>query len=213
MATFDQQMHAAAASASATSGGGSHPFGGARGLIWFATWVCAMAFDLVRIYRRREGATVRDRGSHRVFSVALPVIFAVLLAVPKALPGADIRPDSLAFAAGEAVFLLGFAVRGWAILTLGTYFTATVMTSPDQPVITSAPYRVLRHPSYTGLLLYIIGIGLIWDNWISLAAATVLMSIPLVYRIRVEEKALLEDLGDPYRAFASRRKRLIPFVW
>jgi protein-S-isoprenylcysteine O-methyltransferase Ste14 len=101
----------------------------------------------------------------------------------------------------------------WSKVALGRYFTYTVQTSSDQPVITSGPYRFVRHPSYTGILLIAIGIGAALGNWLGLGALTLLTLVALAYRIHVEEIALLEDLGDRYRTYAEHHKRLIPFVW
>jgi protein-S-isoprenylcysteine O-methyltransferase Ste14 len=80
-------------------------------------------------------------------------------------------------------------------------------------VITSGPYRSLRHPSYTGILLIVIGAGAVWGNWLGLGVLTLMTLVGLVYRIHVEEKALLEELGERYRTYAEHHKRLIPFVW
>lgn len=96
---------------------------------------------------------------------------------------------------------------------LGRYFTHTVMVSADQPVISTGPYRVLRHPSYTGVIMAALGIGLAAANWAGLAAVMVLILMPLVWRIHVEEKALLATLGDRYRGYAAQHKRLVPLVW
>jgi protein-S-isoprenylcysteine O-methyltransferase Ste14 len=111
------------------------------------------------------------------------------------------------------IFSSGEAMRVWSKVTLGRYFTYAVMTSNDQPVITSGPYRFLRHPSYTGILLIAIGAGATWGNWLGLGALTLTTLAGLSYRISVEERALLEELGDRYRTYADQHKRLIPFVW
>jgi protein-S-isoprenylcysteine O-methyltransferase Ste14 len=115
--------------------------------------------------------------------------------------------------AGIVIFSAGEALRVSAKVALGRYFTYTVMTSSDQPVITSGPYRSLRHPSYTGILLIVIGAGAVWGNWLGLGVLTLMTLVGLVYRIHVEEKALLEELGERYRTYAEHHKRLIPFVW
>jgi protein-S-isoprenylcysteine O-methyltransferase Ste14 len=107
----------------------------------------------------------------------------------------------------------GIGLRLWSFKTLGRYFTFTVMTSRDQPVINSGPYRVLRHPSYAAILLILAGIGISLANWLSLAALIGLPLIGLLNRIRVEEAVLSATLGDRYTMYASGRKRLIPFVW
>ena len=69
--------------------------------------------------------------------------------------------------------------------------TFSVMTSPDQPVVTTGPYRIVRHPGYTGVVLVVLGVGAVSGNWIGLAGWTSLVTIPLLYRIRVEEIALV----------------------
>jgi protein-S-isoprenylcysteine O-methyltransferase Ste14 len=105
------------------------------------------------------------------------------------------------------------ALRGWSFAALGQYFTFTVMVSSDQPVVTAGPYRVLRHPSYTGILLACMGVGLAAANWAGLAAITLLPLAILLWRIHIEENALLATLGDRYRTYASHHKRLVPLVW
>jgi protein-S-isoprenylcysteine O-methyltransferase Ste14 len=72
---------------------------------------------------------------------------------------------------------------------------------------------VIRHPSYAGLLLIIVAVGLFIGNWWSLVCLTVATAGGLVLRIRVEERALMQDLGANYRSYAATHKRLVPFVW
>jgi protein-S-isoprenylcysteine O-methyltransferase len=80
-------------------------------------------------------------------------------------------------------------------------------------VIDSGPYRFVRHPSYTGALIAFVGFGLCLGNWLSLLLITLPISAAFLWRIRVEERALLEALGDNYRAYMERTKRLLPFVY
>jgi protein-S-isoprenylcysteine O-methyltransferase Ste14 len=107
----------------------------------------------------------------------------------------------------------GVALRAWSFQALGQYFTFTVRASPDQQVVTAGPYRLLRHPGYAGGMLAIIGLGLMWGNWVSMATLAVLWLLLIVWRIRFEENALLTTLDSSYRAYASQRKRLVPLVW
>ncbi len=104
-------------------------------------------------------------------------------------------------------------LRGWSFKVLGRYFTHTVMVGADQPVISTGPYRVLRHPSYTGVMMAALGIGLAAANWAGLAVIMLLILAPLLWRIHVEENALSATLGDRYRGYASHHKRLVPLVW
>ena len=155
-------------------------------------------------------------GGARSRLAALAFLIATIAAVnlaPHVVPAATIRPEAVAFAVGLVILLGGLVLRGWAFKTLGQYFTHTVMVSSDQPVIATGPYRVLRHPSYTGLLLADLGIGLAAANWAGLAGLLLLTLTPLLWRIHTEETALMATLGDRYRAYAAQHKRLVPLVW
>jgi protein-S-isoprenylcysteine O-methyltransferase Ste14 len=86
-------------------------------------------------------------------------------------------------------------------------------TTAEQPVISGGPYRVLRHPSYTGLLMTVLGCALMVGNWFGLVACSAVVIAALAYRIRIEEQALIAALGQPYLDFTATRARLVPFVW
>jgi protein-S-isoprenylcysteine O-methyltransferase Ste14 len=177
--------------------------------------ISAAAFavgELSQALRVRRGATRADLRAEAIFRV---VFFAGILALPV---GRALMPDATIggawiFAVGFVVGWLGLLLRWWSFATLGRYFTVVVKTSKDQPIIDRGPYRVLRHPSYTGLLLAIAGCGLMLGTLVGTAAAVVLVSNALVYRLRKEELALTAALGDRYRQFAAGRARLIPYVW
>jgi protein-S-isoprenylcysteine O-methyltransferase Ste14 len=185
----------------------------AIGRVWLAVAVLAGVIELVGAGRRRAEATKKDRGSRMVIRICVLPGIVLLVLSPKIVPGADIRPPLVSVVVGIVIFSAGEALRVWSKVALGRYFTYTVQTSSDQPVITSGPYRFVRHPSYTGILLIAIGIGAALGNWLGLGALTLLTLVALAYRIHVEEIALLEDLGDRYRTYAEHHKRLIPFVW
>ena len=137
---------------------------------------------------------------------------AAAFIMPYAVPEANFHDDrGLVFGIGVAIFCCGVAVRWWAIRTLGEYFTFSVMTSRDQPIVTTGPYRYVRHPGYTGGTVSRFGLGLALGNWLSLVVVVLVPLIGTIYRIRVEEAALLESLGDDYQAYADAHKRLIPF--
>ena len=75
------------------------------------------------------------------------------------------------------------------------------------------PDRVIRHPSYAGLLLVIMAVGLFIGSWWSLVCLTGTITGGLVFRIRVEERALTGNLGDRYLSYAATHQRLVPFIW
>jgi protein-S-isoprenylcysteine O-methyltransferase Ste14 len=177
------------------------------GVVWGVVAIAVLVVELAGALRRRPGATKRDRGSLIVLRVCTVPALVLLGLSPRIAPALEIRPPLGSVIIGLVIFSAGEGLRVWSKLALGQYFTYTVMTSSDQPVITSGPYRILRHPSYTGILLIVLGVGAVWGNWLGLGALVASSALGLGYRIHVEEHALLQELGDPYR------KRLIPFVW
>lgn len=171
------------------------------------------AGELLQALRIRRGAAPVSLRAETLFRV---MFFAGILMLPvgRALaPGAVIGGGVWLFALGVVIGWLGLLLRWWSFVSLGRYFTVVVKTSEDQPVVDRGPYRVLRHPSYTGLLLAFAGVGLMWGNWISAVGAVSFVLVALIYRLRIEERALGAALGDRYRKFAATRARLIPYVW
>ncbi|WP_217709551.1 isoprenylcysteine carboxylmethyltransferase family protein [Amycolatopsis sp. Hca4] len=168
--------------------------------------------ELVQAFRTRRGAKLVDVRAEIVFRV---MFFGAILWWPV---GRAVFPDAgiggaWRFPLGTVIGWLGLVLRWWCFVSLGKHFTVTLQTSEDQPVVQRGPYRVLRHPSYTGLLLVFAGGGLIADNWVSAAGAGAVLLVALLYRVRIEERALEAVLGDRYRQFAASRARLVPFVW
>jgi protein-S-isoprenylcysteine O-methyltransferase len=177
----------------------------------FAAWVLG---ELWMQWRRRlpAGSTGRDRGSMTVLVALVWSGVVVGLAAAVVVPGADIRAGSRAlFSGGIALMLGGLVLRWYAVAVLGSAFTVTVGTRVEQQVVARGPYRWVRHPAYAGSLLTILGILLCAANVVALLA----FALPLAgyaYRIAIEERALVEGLGDQYREYMRRTRRLIPFL-
>jgi protein-S-isoprenylcysteine O-methyltransferase Ste14 len=181
-------------------------------------WAAMELAEIVRGRRSRQwrgrGAPARQRGYWVAAGACAIAATAVTYLAPPAFPATAIRPGAAAFAVGVAVMLAGLGLRGWSFLTLGgRYFNFAIAVSPDQAVVTSGPYRLLRHPGNAGFLLLCTGVGLTCANWVALAANTLLTLAMLVWNIRVEENALFAVLGDRYRCYASGHRRLVPLIW
>jgi protein-S-isoprenylcysteine O-methyltransferase Ste14 len=104
----------------------------------------------------------------------------------------------------------GLALREWAIIKLGRFFSRTVQIETGHRLITDGPYRLLRHPAYTGMVLIYFGIALSLGSWLGAIAALVMMLSATWYRISVEEKVLIEAFGDEYRDYMKRTWKLFP---
>jgi protein-S-isoprenylcysteine O-methyltransferase Ste14 len=181
-------------------------------VLFYATIVVWVSLELRQSLTRRPGATKTDGGSFLLLRISYPLGVFLAIVVAKR-HGLRIHPHLGATWLGLVLLWCGASLRLWSFKTLGKYFTFTVQTSDDQTIIDTGPYRVLRHPGYAGILLAITGIGFLFDNWGSLLVLLVFLTLPLIYRIRVEERALSRDLSGNYQAYAAGRKRLIPFIW
>ena len=115
--------------------------------------------------------------------------------------------------AGLVIAAIGIALRLWSILTLGRFFRCVIVIQPEHQVVDRGPYRVLRHPSYTGLLVGVLGLALALDDWVALLAAVLLSLAGLLVRIRAEERALLAAMGEQYADYMARTWRLVPGLW
>jgi protein-S-isoprenylcysteine O-methyltransferase Ste14 len=165
--------------------------------------------------RRRRlpaGATDHDAGSKWLVIASVWTSVAIGMWIAFLVPGTAIRSGRIAvFVVGLLLMLAGMALRWYSIRVLGASFTCEVSTSPGQVVVESGPYRWVRHPSYTGGLLTLLGVLVCCVNWASLAALIVAVA-GYAYRIGIEEKALETHLGAAYADYMRRTRRLIPFV-
>lgn len=185
-------------------------------VLYAALFVCFAPEWVGSLFQRPEhGAVRRDRGSHALLLVASAAgVVAGFFLVNADFPGTTLtRAQPLVFWTGIALMLSGLAFRWYAIRVLGRFFTRDVATRPGQTVVEAGPYRLIRHPSYSGALLMFLGMGLAMTNWAALLAIMIGTGIGYAYRVHIEEQALCADLGQPYRDYMQRTKRFVPFVW
>jgi protein-S-isoprenylcysteine O-methyltransferase Ste14 len=166
------------------------------------------------VARRRDGAAPQDRWTKWI------IVLASRIAILAAFAIAVLAPALRAFAntwwtlgLGVIVVLAGVALRAWAIVTLGRYFRREVTIEPGQRLVRSGPYRLLRHPSYTGILLSVGGLGLAVGSWVGAAVAVLIMFAGMLPRIHVEEHALAATFGAEYDDYARSTARLVPSIW
>ena len=185
-------------------------------LIWktlYWAWILTEVLVLVVTRTRRGGGDVQDRGS---LIVLWTVIFGAMFG--GSWVGAVYQPAM--FPAGHwlryvclGLLMLGLAIRWSAIYTLGKSFSANVAIHSTQRLNQSGLFRVVRHPSYSGLLLIFLAMGLNTHNWLGLGIIVLLPAAALVYRIHVEEVALTGAFGAEYVEYSERTKRLIPGIY
>ncbi|HEX4401471.1 MAG TPA: isoprenylcysteine carboxylmethyltransferase family protein [Galbitalea sp.] len=180
--------------------------------IW--AWIVLEVVLSVRDVVRRKGSIANDRGTR------IAITFGLIVAYGAAVVAALLvrQQEWLALGGwhlitGEVIAWAGLGIRIWSIVVLGRSFRLTVEVDSDQAIVDRGPYRWVRHPSYTGLLILAIGFGIALGNWVSLVILIVLPPIVILRRIRVEEAQLIAVLGQPYVDYSKRTKRLVPGVW
>lgn len=178
------------------------------GLLWGASELC-----LTLAKRSKSDATSKDR--HSLGLIWLVTLTAIALGIGAAyrLHACNLPWPKLVFGFGFCLFVLGLALRWYSIIYLGRFFTTNVAISADHHLIDSGPYQFVRHPSYTGSLLATLGFSLSLENWASLLIIFVPCCAVTLWRIHIEEEALVEGLGEQYCSYRQRTKRLIPLIY
>jgi len=178
----------------------------------FWGWLAGEILLAVFTRTRRGEGKVQDRGTKMILWVVIFISISALDSVQRLAPaemssGAWIRAVSL------ALMIVGITIRVAAILTLGKWFSTNVATHASQTLQRSGLYSVVRHPSYLGMEIIFLAIGLHTRNWACLAVVVILPTLAVLYRIHVEEQALLRAFGASYADYSRTTKRLIPGVY
>jgi protein-S-isoprenylcysteine O-methyltransferase Ste14 len=196
----------------------SPPFSLPWAIAFWGTYVVAFYVSEASVVRHTK-ATRGDGPSVRQDSLTGLTIFA-LVAKLVALVLAWFQVGEVSFAAkpwlfglGIGFMLLGAALRQHCFRMLGPAFTIEVRTAPDQEIVDRGAYKYVRHPGYLAAIIMLLGFGVATTS----LAAVAVMLIAAVYvylrRIEMEEAALEQTLGRKYTEYASKRKRLVPFLY
>ena len=192
---------------------GIRPFGSEilRDLYVAALYLLALSECVILILSRRNSAGEKksaDRGSRAAIVCGFAAVgFVCSLGVfGYALPAAC----SLT---GVVLLFLGIALRCWAVWTLRRFFTLSVQTTGEQKLVRNGPYRLIRHPAYTGSILQLLGIALGIRSLPGLLCAAAVSAAVYGYRIRTEETALRDCFGRAYEEYCANTWRLFPYLF
>lgn len=181
---------------------------GAVLLIWFISEIVG---GEILPARRRGGAKVKRKnfGSNSLVWISWIATFGISFGFARS--GTALLPGWFYYV-GIIVMLAGICFRQWSIAVLGRYFSTTLGIQKNQKVVKSGPYRLIRHPSYTGVLMISAGIGMAVQSWGAAIIAVLLFAITYGHRMKVEEKILISELGESYVRYMKHTKRIIPYV-
>jgi protein-S-isoprenylcysteine O-methyltransferase Ste14 len=176
-------------------------------IFWVAfLWAYAPEFFLNR--RALRLPQTQDAGSFRIVIAIQMAAMVAAFAIAYTSSFGGLKQQRLWFWTGLATMVAGALLRRHCFRMLGESFTAIVVVGPGQQVVERGAYRWVRHPSYTAAVFFLGGITLALGNWLSVAVVAVAASLSYVYRAGVEERALIETLGEPYLAYMRRTKRV-----
>jgi protein-S-isoprenylcysteine O-methyltransferase Ste14 len=113
---------------------------------------------------------------------------------------------------GLILFVAGFGLMNWAEATLGKQFSIQVTIQEGHQLVTGGPFRFLRHPRYSGIILYNLGIALLFRTWLALVLIGLLVLV-LLWRIRDEEALLSQEFREAWQQYAGKRHWMIPFLY
>jgi protein-S-isoprenylcysteine O-methyltransferase Ste14 len=174
--------------------------------------ISEVLLTVTRRSRSRTG-TKQDKSTLLVVWVVIVASVVAGVYVARRWPAAALPQGQVFAFAGVILFAAGLVLRWWAIITLGRFFTVDVVVEKDHEVVERGPFRLVRHPSYTGVLLAFVGFALTLRNWAALVIVLLPIFAVFVRRMNVEEEALSRALGARYTDYMRRTKRLVPFVY
>ena len=178
-------------------------------------------FTAVSLFWVSEFLIFRNRGIGQGDSVEKRTFFTIFAALIGTIIVAAVLQELKPFAAvatisqlvGIILLAMGVFLRFWGILHLKSQFTRYVTVREGDEIVSTGPYRKLRHPLYTGLLFITLGMALFFTSAIAAVLGGVAMVWALLKRINYEERLLIEKFGPDYQHWMKKRARLIPFIY
>lgn len=160
----------------------------------------------------KEDKKNKDKSTLNILWLAIPFSIASSIMISHSIHLSIAKGNWILYL-GEAFILIGIAFRFFIIRSLGKYFTVDVTIKNDHKIKKTGFYSYIRHPSYTFSLITSLGLGLYLNNWLSLILAIVPPFLAFMYRIKIEEKTLLEEFGKEYVEYRKKTRKLIPFIY
>ncbi|WP_187254602.1 methyltransferase family protein [Alkalicoccus halolimnae] len=170
-------------------------------------WVLEFIF-----FKSRKGKNEQEEAASFPW-IMLSVVFVIVISLVSRETGLLLLPFTWLPFAGSAVYALGIFLRYSGIIALGRQFTRDVQIRSSDRIVSGGPFRLLRHPLYTGLFCIVTGFALFTASLAGLLLVLFLFLPFLLQRIRIEERMLKEAFGPEYEKWLEPRYRLIPFLY
>jgi protein-S-isoprenylcysteine O-methyltransferase Ste14 len=161
---------------------------------------------------KRNATTSSDKGSLWLLYSLITVGYALSFSIGATKIGRIYYWNTF-FAIGMALILVGLMIRIHSILTLKQFFTYSIAKVENHKIIKTGLYKYIRHPGYLGQLIIFFGISTSISNWLSILVMMIPITIGYIYRIKVEESFMIEQLGEEYLNYQKLTKRIIPTIY
>ncbi len=169
-------------------------------------------FMNLRQRRKNNAITTKDKGSLWLLYSLITLGYALSFSIGATKIGRMYAWNTF-FAIGMALIVVGFIIRIHSMLTLKQYFTYSVAKVENHKLIETGLYKFIRHPGYLGQLMIFLGISISVSNWFSILLMMMPISIGYLYRMRIEEKFMSEQLGEDYPIYQEHTKKIIPLLY
>ena len=166
---------------------------------------------LINLLSRSKKYDAKSHDQNSMGKIWIVIVLSITAGVYVAF--AHPRFSMVMYFSGITLMVIGIVIRLFTVFSLKSYFTADVAIHHDHKLKTDGIFSKVRHPSYSGSLLTFLGFGLTLGNWISLIIIFLPVLTVFLYRINIEEKALLDNFKDEYVDYQQKTKKLIPFIY
>ena len=181
--------------------------------VFYWLWVATEVSVALITRTRRSSGEVRDRGSMLILWVVIFLSITASFWIARSNLPTIVGGAHWVYTTSLVVMILGLVIRWVSIFSLGRSFSVNVAIHATQTLHKTGLFRIVRHPSYSGLVLIFFALGLRTRNWLALAVVVTPTLAALLYRIHVEEAALNQAFGEHYVAYSRKTKRLIPGIY
>ena len=173
--------------------------------IWFLSEI------LINLLTRSKKAEAKSHDQNSLGKIWIVIALSITASVYIAF--AYPRFGTIKYFSGISLMIVGITLRLFTVFSLKSLFTADVAIHQNHKLKTDGLFKIIRHPSYSGSLLTFLGFGLTLGNWLSLLIVFLPVLAVFLYRINIEEKALMNNFKDEYVDYQKKTKKLIPFIF
>ena len=177
-----------------------------------AIWFMFSVYWEIAAKTRSEACTQESRGSRRVHLVMVSAAQLLLFFRVPGLNGNWLPVSLIPVVAGLAIEVSGFLLAVWARRILGKHWSGEITIKVDHELVRTGPYKYVRHPIYTALLLLYLGAAIVSGQWHALVGF-VLAVIAYLRKIRLEETNLRRAFADQFDEYRQQTRALVPGVY